>query len=55
MVEMSYTAKERRKKEIAESIKRGKLVKEMKLGLAFDTREGRKRQTGILEVFSSEL
>jgi len=50
MVEMSYVAKERRKREIAEAIRRKKLRKEMRLGLAFDTDEGRKRQKGILEV-----
>ena len=50
MVKMSCVARERRKKEIAESIRRDKLRKEMKLGLAFNTDEGRKRQAGILEV-----
>ena len=52
MVEMSFLAKERRKKEIAEAIRRKHLRAEMRLGLAFDTDEGRKyqssfRKTGI--------
>ena len=52
MVEMSYVARERRKKEIAESIRRKKLRGEMRLGLSFETDEGRKyqssfRKTGI--------
>ena len=50
MVEMSEIKRERRKKEIAELVRRKKLRNEMRLGLAFDTHEGRKRQKGILEV-----
>jgi len=50
MVKMTALARDRRKREIAESIRRDKLRKEMRLGLAFDTHEGRKRQKGILEV-----
>ena len=52
LVEMSYVNKERRKKDIEETKRRTKLRKEMKLGLPFNTEEGRKyqasfRKTGI--------
>ena len=52
MVKMTALSRERRKREIAESIRRDKLRKEMRLGLPFETNEGRKyqasfRKTGI--------
>ncbi len=52
MVKMTALSRERRKSEIAESIRRDKLKKEMRLGFPFDTDEGRKyqssfRKTGI--------
>ena len=47
---MSFTRKESRKKDIAEAMRRKTLRRDMRLGLAFDTPEGRKRQKGILEV-----
>jgi len=44
---MTATKRERRKREIAHAIERKKLRDEMRIGLAFDTDEGRKAQEKI--------
>ncbi|MBA7491394.1 hypothetical protein ES702_01939 [subsurface metagenome] len=44
MTPMTSTRSERRKKEIARSILRKKIIYDMKLGLPFETDEGRKTQ-----------
>jgi len=44
MTRMTATRSERRKKEIARAIARKKIITDMKIGLPFETEEGRKYQ-----------
>lgn len=44
MNSMTATRRERRKKEIKRAIERKDLARQMKVGLAFDTEDGRKTQ-----------
>lgn len=52
MTRMTDLRSERRRKEIAEVMRRKKIVYEMKLGLPFDTEDGRKYQTNFRKTVS---
>lgn len=45
MNSMTATRRERRKKEIKRAIERKDLARQMRIGLAFDTEDGRRYQT----------